>query len=237
MGRQDNTGRTIGEALALMQRGAGSDALALLNEACRVQPGNVDLMVHQALALRVLGRLPEALRQLDATLAIDPYFFIALMSKGALLEMMGEPRRAVQIYRDALRIAPNPADTPPALETPIRRAREIVAEDSRALAAHLRERLGTLRSAHASQSLARFDECLDIYAGTKRVYDATPVQLYVPRLPAVPFFEREQFPWLVAARSGHLDDSGGTANAARCRNARICAIHRLSARHAGQPVG
>jgi aspartate beta-hydroxylase len=188
--------RTIADALTLMQRGEAPAALQLLNEACRAQPGDVELMLHQALALRVLGRLPEALRLLDETLAIDPYFFMALMSKGAVLERMGQMRRAAQVYRDALKIAPNPPDTPPALEAPIRHAREVVAEDSRALAAFMRERLGPLRSAHATQPLARFEECLDIYAGTKRVYEATPVQLLVPRLPAIPFFDRELFPWL-----------------------------------------
>jgi aspartate beta-hydroxylase len=193
---QDAVRRTIAEALTLMQRGEAPAALQLLNEACRAQPRNVELMLHQALALRVLGRLPEALRVLDETLAVDPYFFMALMSKGAVLERMGALRRAAQTYRDALKIAPNPGDIPAPLEAPIHHAREVVAEDSRALAEFLRERLGALRSAHAAQPLARFEECLDIYAGTKRVYQATPVQLLVPRLPAIPFFERELFPWL-----------------------------------------
>jgi aspartate beta-hydroxylase len=193
---RDAVRRTIAEALTLMQRGEAPAALQLLNEACRAQPRNVELMLHQALALRVLGRLPEALRVLDETLAVDPYFFMALMSKAAVLERMGAQRRAAQIYRDALKIAPNPTDTPAALEAPIRHAREVVAADSRALAEFLREQLGALRTAHAAQPLARFEECLDIYAGTKRVYQAAPVQLLVPRLPAIPFFERELFPWL-----------------------------------------
>lgn len=44
--------------------------------------------------------------------------------------------------------------------------------------------------------MARFDECLQILAGRARIYHAEPVQLHVPRLPAIPFFDRSCFPWL-----------------------------------------
>jgi len=193
---QEAARRTIAESLALLQRGRAPDALELLNQACRAEPGNLELMLHQALALRMLGRLPEAVRALDAALAIDPYFFLALMSKGTVLERMDAPRLAALVYRDALKIAPNAAELPAALAAPLDHAREVVANDALALADFLRERTGTTRAAHGGESLARFDECLDIYAGTKRVYEAKPVQLHVPRLPAIPFYERASFPWL-----------------------------------------
>src|SRR5712675_1626857 len=96
--------RSIGEVLTLLQRGQTVQALELVEHACRETPGNPDLMLHHALALRVSGRLPEALRTLDETLAIDPYFFLALMSKGAVLERIGRPRQAATVYRDALKI-------------------------------------------------------------------------------------------------------------------------------------
>jgi len=190
-----DTRRIIGEVLNLLQRGQPSQALERVDQACREQPSNVDLMLHRALALRVLGRFSEALRTLEDTLAIDPYFFLALMSKGAVLERLGRPRLAALVYRDALKIAPT-ADVPAPLESAIDHATSVVEEDSLALAAHLRREVETVRSAYATEKLTRFDECLDIYAGSKRVYEARPVQLHVPRLPAIPFFDRELFPWL-----------------------------------------
>jgi aspartate beta-hydroxylase len=186
---------TIDEVLTLLQRGQTAQALELVENACRTTPGNLDLMLHRGLALRVMGRLPEALRALDETLAADPYFFLALMSKAAVLERMARPRQAARVYKDALTIAPN-ADVPAPLEAALAHARRVVQDDARALAAHLRQSIDATRTAHAGESLTRFDECLDIYAGTTRAYEARPLQLHVPRLPAIPFFEREQFPWL-----------------------------------------
>ena len=134
----DRARRTIGEVLDLLQGGQALQALERVEHACREQPGHVDLMLHRGLALRVLGRLPEALRALDETLAIDPYFFLALMSKGAVLERLGNPRRAALVYRDALKIAPS-TDVPAPLEAALDHARRLVEEDSRALAAYLRD--------------------------------------------------------------------------------------------------
>jgi aspartyl/asparaginyl beta-hydroxylase (cupin superfamily) len=192
----DSARRTVSQSLAYLQRGDATGALELLNQAAGAHPANLDIKLHQALALRLLGRLPEALRAFDDALAIDPYCFLGMLSKGAVLERMAQPRLAASVYRDALRIAPSPNNVSTALEAPIRHAREVVAAEAQALAAYLREQLGTLRTQHGAEPLARFDECLDVYAGTKRVYHAEPVQLHVPRLPAIPFFDRELFPWL-----------------------------------------
>jgi aspartyl/asparaginyl beta-hydroxylase (cupin superfamily) len=187
---------SIAAALATLQRGDARGALAILLEAERSDPKALDVKLHLALAQRTLGDFPAALRALDAALAIDPYFFLALLSKGIVLERMGLVKAAAQVYRNALRIAPRPENTAQSLEAPIRHAREVVAANAAALAQYLREQVEGLRGRHAGEPLARFEECLDVYAGTKRVYNAEPVQLHVPRLPAIPFFDRDLFPWL-----------------------------------------
>jgi aspartate beta-hydroxylase len=188
--------QSIAAALATLQRGDAHGALAMLLEAERSDPKDLGVKLHLALAQRTLGDFPAALRALDAALAIDPYFFLALLSKGVVLERMGRTKFAAQVYRNALRIAPRPENTAPSLEAPIRRASEVVATNAVALAQYLRGQLEELRGRYVGEPLARFDECLDVYAGAKRVYNAEPVQLHVPRLPAIPFFDRDLFPWL-----------------------------------------
>ena len=188
--------QSIAAALATLQRGDARGALAMLLEVESSEPKNLGVKLHLALAHRALGDLPAALRALDAALAIDPYSFLAMLSKGVVLEHMGRVKFAAQIYRNALRIAPRPENTAPSLAAPIRHAREVVAAEAAALAQYLREQVEGLRGRYAGEPLARFDECLDVYAGTKRAFNAEPMQLHVPRLPAIPFFDRELFPWL-----------------------------------------
>jgi ornithine lipid ester-linked acyl 2-hydroxylase len=182
--------------MAEIKRGATQSALAMLNDLEQQEPADPQIKLDIALALRLQGNLAAALAALDAALAIDPYFFLALLSKGSVLEKMGKSHVAAQVYKNALRIAPRPENTPAAFEEPMGHARRIVEEDAREKAEYLRERLGDVRARFADERLERVDECADIMAGTKRAYSVEPVQMHVPRLPAIPFFDREHFPWL-----------------------------------------
>lgn len=182
--------------MAELKRGATQSALAMLNDLEQQEPADPQLKLDRALALRLQGNFAAALSALDAALAIDPYFFLALLSKGSVLEQMGKNRVAAETHRNALKIAPRPENTPAAFEEPMRHARRIVEEDAREKAEHLRERLGDLRAQFAHERLERIDECADIMAGTTRAYNAEPVQMHVPRLPAIPFFDRGHFPWM-----------------------------------------
>lgn len=182
-------------AMTELKRGSIQSALAMLSDLEAQEPTDPQIKLDKALALRLQGDLVAALGSLDAALAIDPYFFLALLSKGSVLEQMGKRRVAAQVYRNALRIAPRPEHTPAAFEEPLRRARRLVEEDAREQAAYLHEQLGDLRVQFANEDLERIDECVGLVAGTRKVYNAEPVQMHVPRLPAIPFFDRRHFPW------------------------------------------
>jgi aspartyl/asparaginyl beta-hydroxylase (cupin superfamily) len=196
MSATDPVQRSVTAALDLLKRGKPNDAIALLTSAERDHPRALDIKLQKAAALRALGDLPGALAALDAALAIEPLHFVSLLSKGAVLERMGRPRAAATVYGNALKLAPRPEQTPAPLAPPIARARELVRAQASSLADHLKERTSALRAANASEPLARFIETLEVLAGTKRVYNAEPVQVHVSRLPAIPFFDRELFPWL-----------------------------------------
>ena len=179
-----------------LKRGAARNALAMLGELEQQLPADPEIKLDMAVAFRVQGDLPAALGAVDAALAIDPYFFLALLSKGSILEQMGKNRLAAEVYRNALRIAPRHDQTPAALQDPIRRARRLVEEDAREKADYLHERLRSLKAKFAGEDLQRINECAGIMAGTQKAYNAEPVQLHIPRLPAIPFFDRDHFPWL-----------------------------------------
>lgn len=186
----------IRDALQALQGRDGPRALAILAAAERAAPGDTAVMLNKALAYRVMGQLPSALAELNRLLAIDPYDFMALLSKAALTEQLHGVRLAAPIYRDALRIAPPEDRLPPGVKTQLDRARTVVDTNAAALADFLRERVEGVRQKFGEQSLARFEEALDVFAGRKKVYHSEPINLHYPQLPAIPFFERSHFPWM-----------------------------------------
>jgi aspartate beta-hydroxylase len=183
--------RDIQQALG---RRDGATAVRLIDEALGQTPGDIDLRLQKAMALRLQGDLTGALAALDAALDLEPYHFVALLSKAAVVERLSGPRKAWQIYRNALKILPDPL--PSTLQPAVDRARQVVEETTDALAAFLADRAAPARARMDRTAGARFDEGLQIYAGRTRPYPSEGILLTYPRLPAIPFFDRELFPWL-----------------------------------------
>ena len=183
--------RDIQQALG---RRDGAAAVRLIDEALGQAPGDIDLRLQKAMALRLQGDLKGALAALDAALDLEPYHFVALLSKAAVVERLSGPRKAWQIYRNALKILPDPL--PSTLQPAVDRARQVVEETTDALAAFLADRAAPARARMDRTAGARFDEGLQIYAGRTRPYPSEGILLTYPRLPAIPFFDRELFPWL-----------------------------------------
>jgi aspartate beta-hydroxylase len=182
--------RDIQQALG---RRDGAAAVRLIDEALGQAPGDIDLRLQKAMALRLQGDLKGALAALDAALELEPYHFVALLSKAAVVERLSGPRKAWQIYRNALKILPDPL--PSTLQPAVDRARQVVEETTDALAAFLEDRSAPARARMDRTAGARFDEGLQIYAGRTRNYPSEGILLTYPRLPAIPFFDREMFPW------------------------------------------
>ncbi len=152
--------------------------------------------LNRALAFRLKGDFPAALRQIDKALAFQPYDFIALLAKAAMLEKIGQSRQAVPVYRNALKIAPPRERCPPAILAQIDYATEFVHKDAQALRDHMWREVEALRHTVDPATLERFDEGLEIYAGLKPAPKQEPILLNYPRLPAIPFYDRALFPWL-----------------------------------------
>jgi tetratricopeptide (TPR) repeat protein len=113
--------RDIQQALG---RRDGAAAVRLIDEALGQAPGDIDLRLQKAMALRLQGDLKGALAALDAALELEPYHFVALLSKAAVVERLSGPRKAWQIYRTALKILPDPL--PSTLQPAVDRARPVV---------------------------------------------------------------------------------------------------------------
>ena len=192
----------VAEAMVAARRGDASGALALLRKAEAAAPGDPNLKMQQALVYRITGALPQAIAALDQALAIDPYNFLALLSKGAVLEKLSGERAAARVYRHAIEIAPPDDKLPPHLATPLARARAVVDGVDEELETFLRGQIGPLTAAGGELAMNRLDEAIGVYAGRRKVYQQQPLLLHYPRLPALPFYPRDLFPWLRDLEAG-----------------------------------
>ncbi len=181
-----------GQALA---RRDPRQALALLDKADALGRTH-NATLNRAVALRLLGDYHGSLAVLDDALDMRPYDFTALLAKGAMLEKINQPKAAVEVYRNALKIAPPRAHCPPAVTTQMDYAARMVEQHARALGDFMRERLAGLRADVGEAALDRFDEGLEIYAGLIQPPKQQPLLLNYPRLPIIPFYDRSLFPWL-----------------------------------------
>ena len=110
----------IPESLAYVarRRGQWNQSESYFNEAERLDPRNVDLLVQHAISHQCLRRFPEALRKLDQVLNITPDDVDTLAGKAAIAQAEGDLPRAAALLAP-LRPA---ADLNQALETQVYQA-------------------------------------------------------------------------------------------------------------------
>ncbi len=176
--------------------GNAPQAISLLQRAAQAAPADPTIPLNLSFAYRALRDSSNELAALESALAIDPYFFPALLAKGAALERAGKSRLAASTYKDALIIAPPDDVLPESLKSGVTRARAAVAENAAKLEKFLNERLRGKTIDAEPQQVSRIQECTDIVLGKKKVYVQQPTLLHFPGLPATPYYDRAHFEWL-----------------------------------------
>jgi aspartyl/asparaginyl beta-hydroxylase (cupin superfamily) len=84
------------------------------------------------------------------------------------------------------------------LRAQLEHAQEVVDRRTEKLSAFLETRLAERRSSLPPSLAGRWREAESIMAGRTQPYRSECNQLCVPRLPAIPFFDRQHFPWIAA---------------------------------------
>lgn len=181
-----------------MQRRDFPEALKLIERACVASPNDVLARITLGVVRRELGDVNGELAAVDAALAIDPYALPALLAKAAWYERQGEAVMAARYYGIAVKFAPPKAHWPEALRGQLEHAAAVADEHARTLEARL---LASMQEALSSLPRAvqeRWRESASIVAGRTQPYNSSSNQLHVARLPAVPFFDANEFPWAAA---------------------------------------
>lgn len=183
-------------AIDLLQSGNAAGARELLERATAREPRNPSLSLNLATALRALDLRDEEEKALQAVLAIEPRNLLALLQKAELLERRGKPKAAAKVFENALQTIPPGVRLPAALKDLIARAVDAVRRNDAALAAHIGASSQDVRAQHSAEELDRAEHGLAAFLGTRRIYQPQPTFLHVPKLAALEFFPRKDFPWL-----------------------------------------
>jgi aspartate beta-hydroxylase len=188
-------------ALGLQALRANDPAIArpLLEQAVETEPREPVLWLNLAQCRRMQADGAGEIAALNQALALQPRFYPALLQKAAYFEGHGKPKQAAHLYNFFLHCLPPPAHQPPRLKASIEHAERIVSADRAALGALIEQRVGATDQQNTRE---RFDHCIDVLLGRRRVYTPQPTLMHFPKLPAIEFFERRDFPWLEALEAG-----------------------------------
>ncbi len=180
------------------QRGDMNGALEMLVAANAAAPNDPLILMTTGVVQRERGDIEGERWAIEAALAADPYFLPGLISKAGFLERRGQVKAAAGVYRDVLKVAPPEPRWPDALRPQLLHAAKMVDEHTHAFAAYLEQALAAPAAALETAAAGRWAEAASIMSGRSKPYLADANQLCVPRLPAIPFYDRSQFSWVEA---------------------------------------
>jgi len=178
-----------------LQRREFSEAIKLIEEAHQASPRDPFILLTLSRARREAGDEAGEGVAIEKALAIDPYYLPALLAKAQRLERTGNAQAAAMFYRNAAKVAGPEQHWPDVLHTQLTHARDTAAKHSRDHHAQLDAALAPMLSSLSSAQAQRWREAASVMAGLTEPYRQHANQLYVPRLPAIPFYERSLFPW------------------------------------------
>ena len=191
--------------LQSLRRGDASKAKDFLARAVVADPTNPLTLVNLATAMRSLEDPVGEMAALQNALTIDPYFSVAIFQKATLLERQGKSQLAANAYSAALASLRPGEQLPLSWQPLIEHAQRTVRTSLAALEVKLTARLVDLRARYGREAQDRVDDCLAAFLGKKRIYVQQPMSTHFPRLPAIEFFERSEFPWLGAVEAATED--------------------------------
>lgn len=199
-----------------LQRGDLASAHEKLIEALGAAPNDLAILQMAIAIHEKRGDVEAELDAIERALVVEPYFLSALLSKASWMERQGKALEAVSCYRNALAVAGPERNWAPAQRPILLRAQQVANGHAAHLHAFLRERLGERLAQFSPHERGRWEEATAMLAGLTPPYPSVSNQLAVPRLPAIPFHDPADFPW-VEALEAQTDVIRGELEAAQAQ--------------------
>jgi len=183
-------------AVQAMSAGDMRGAHTVLLEALKRDRANIRLWLNLAVVRRQLHDMDGAFEALREVLLLDNRNFPALLMRAALLDRAGRGVEAATAYGIALVQAPPDAELDAPTRQAVDRAREVHARHVNELGLYIRERVAPAGERCTAPERRRIESFIDTTLRTRKRYQQEPMEYYYPGLPAIEFYEREEFPWL-----------------------------------------
>ena len=200
----DDAGYRALRASALMAAGQWQPAVELLERSASDPSAPFGVKAKLAICRAALGDHRAAAGMFAGALAERPDEFPLRLAFAETLSAVGDAEDALPEYFRALHDAQirgrwlDDASTPPMLRERVKRAMQLVDRGRREWFERL---LQPHVAAFGRDSLARVEEALQVYLGLRSATGdprQKPKFLWMPSLPATPFFDRELFDWYPA---------------------------------------
>lgn len=157
---------------------------------------NISALLGLATAERQLGHTDAAFEALREVLRIEPRHYPALLMSATMLEQEGKSRAAAAAYGAALANAPPDQYMDPSTLRATVHGREVHAKYTRELNDYIRDHLQDVQHQCTDAQRRRVDSFIATTLRTRPRYQQEPSDYYFPGLPAIEFYDREEFPWL-----------------------------------------
>lgn len=179
-----------------LQRGDHAEAAALIATARAAGGDKPHYAIAAANIHRAAGDTTAELQALEAALVLDPYHLAALLGKAFWFERAGLLKAAARLFTDSLEVAPPEPLWPDNLRAELAHARLRAGQYAEAVETILHAAVGSTINRMGGTRGERWRETVSIMAGRTKPYFSNCNQLHVPRLPAIPFYDRQQFSWV-----------------------------------------
>ena len=169
---------------------------ALLLQVLQIDKKNIAAWLGLAAAHRQSNHLAGAYDALREVLKIEPRHFHALLMMGSMLEREGKTRDAAGAYGAAIANAPPDQYLDPSTLQATTHAKEVHARHTQELNQFIRDQLGDSPVRCTTSQRRRIDGFIATTLRTRKRYQQEPLEYFYPGLPAIEFYERDEFPWL-----------------------------------------
>lgn len=191
--------------LVKLESGSAADAAQSFQRAVEVDPSPPFAWFNLAKALRALGQHDAELQALDQALSRDAYFLPAVLAKGEALLAFGQTDAAIALYRLLFDGLGDTASFPDAVQGQLAAARAVLDRHGAVSMSAFDERLAKVAERFPTVDLSRARAFAEQVAGKRKVFHHQPTAGHFPYLPALEFFDRDDFPWF-ANLEAHTED-------------------------------